>query len=96
MIRKRLAKLEQHYQRTMPAEHKSIVATYLAVDSDKAGTRALSNDNVLTFYGHTLKQAFVYREEWAGKQSNMIMLQAPAMDSGGCVLQVLAEKHGAL
>lgn len=90
-IKRRLAALESKAAQGT-SEAKTIVATELVINARLAGTHTKAN-NMITFYGETIRDAYIQREEWLSKQSNLIMLAAPAMDSGKAVLQVLEEKH---
>lgn len=92
-IKKRLAALESKAPQAIISEPRTIVGTELVINSGLAGTHTKAN-NMITFYGETIRDAYIQRENWLSKQSNLIMLAAPAMDSGNAVLQVLEEKHG--
>ena len=89
-INKRLEALEQRVQ-VATSQPKQIIGTRLEVTTGEP--RAVTSDNMVTFYSHTLKAAFAMREAWLAEQKNTIILTSPT-DTGDRVLEVLAEKHG--
>ena len=75
------------------SQAKKLIATALEVPSDPTlnGTHSVSG-NVATFYNSTLALAFADRVQWLSQQTGVIAMVSP-LDSGRCVLDVLAERH---
>ena len=92
IIKRRIEALES--KRSPEASQvKRLIATALEVPSDPTlnGTHSVSG-NVATFYNSTLALAFADRVQWLSEQTGVIAMVSP-LDSGQCVLDVLAERH---
>lgn len=88
-LKKRIAALEARQVSTSAAP-KHLIATALEVtDAEPHVTEAAG---VITFLNKTLALAFADRVQWLSQQTGVIAMVSP-LDSGRCVLDVLAERH---
>ena len=88
-LKKRIAALEAR-QVSISTAPKHLIATALEVsDAEPYITEA---GGVVTFHNKTLALAFADRVQWLSQQTGVIAMVSP-LDSGQCVLDVLAERH---
>lgn len=88
-LKKRIAALEAR-QVSIGTAPKHLIATALEVsDAEPHITEAAG---VITFHNKTLALAFADRVQWLSQQTGVIAMVSP-LDSGRCVLDVLAERH---
>ena len=88
-LKKRIAALEARTGRTSIVP-KRLIATALQVTDAEPHVSELGG--VVTFHNKTLALAFADRVQWLSQQTGVIAMVSP-LDSGRCVLDVLAERH---
>lgn len=88
-LKKRIAALEARTGRTSIVP-KRLIATALEVSDAEPHVSELGG--VITFHNKTLALAFADRVQWLSQQTGVIAMVSP-LDSGRCVLDVLAERH---
>lgn len=89
-LKKRIAALEARTGRTSIVP-KRLIATALQV-TDAHDPHVSELGGVVTFHNKTLALAFADRVQWLSEQTGVIAMVSP-LDSGRCVLDVLAERH---
>lgn len=91
-ITKRLEALEARTRSTDTP--KTLIATQIIATDDAAlHGQHTTVDNIVTFYGQTLMDAYKLREVYLADQTDVIALMSP-FENGDHVLSVLEEKHG--